>query len=663
VIDLGRFVTIDEIYHWMGRSERFLDALKAGDFAATAVVPHPGVTTMWLGGAGIFLQQQLLRLGLLSDTSFSMHLALMQLPLALTHALGVVLGFALLRRIFPATLALLAALLWATDPFLIGYSRVLHVDALAATFGALSLLAACLYWHHSPRWRFLALSAGCAALAMLSKLPAVTVLPIVLAIAATAPRSPRQSRLRSIGVWAGIFALVVVIVWPAVWAAPLQTIRLITSGVNDEAGQVNSSDTIFLGQVDTTPGPSFYPIALVLRATPWSLLGLLLLPLAPRRLPKMNRHDMAALIAFALLFLMAMSVFPKKGNRYLVPIFPMVDILAAIGLASLVIRSEATTAQRAVATVWQRTAGTRLAAIALCVGIALAGMLNASYWHPFDVAAFNQALGGASAGAYAFQIGWGEGLEQAAQWINQQPDRGEVVVVSTHNTMLTPYLSDDVQVEEPQRVFSDRSGYVVVYVRSVQDGLPRPPFDSLFGKVQPAHLVDIHGVPYVWIYRISPPAARPRPAMFGDDLSLVAYTWERTADERVLSLRIYWQTKRRPTKDYALFAHIVGSDGQRYAQADPVYPTSTRPENALNLAHLPLALPASLPPGSFAVIIGLYDPATGQRLPLTTSYRADRALDGDDAMVLAEFQSACDSTVSVSCLSEVGHTPASDDRK
>jgi hypothetical protein len=462
----------------------------------------------------------------------------------------------------------------------------------------------------------------------------------------------------SLAAWIGIFALVVLLVWPAIWAAPLQTIRLISSGVNDEAGQVNSSDTIFLGQVNTAPGPQFYPLALVLRATPWSLLGLLLLPLAPRRLPKANRYDVAALIIFALLFLVAMSVFPKKGNRYLVPIFPIIDILAAVGLASLVMRSETAGAHRAVALAWWRVGGKHSAAIALCMSVALAGALNAGYWHPYGIAAFNQALGGAAAGAYAFQIGWGEGLEQAADWIDRQPDRAEVVVVSTHNPMLTPYLHGDVQVQEPQRAFSDRSGYAIVYVRSVQDGLPRPPFDSLYGKMQPAHVVAIHGVPYAWIYRISPPAANPRPAAFGADLSLVAYKWEPSAaDARVLSLRLYWQTQRRPVKDYALFAHIVGSDGRRYAQADPIYTTSAWPENTLNLTHLPLSLPETLPPGRYSVIIGMYDPATGQRLPLTTSYGAAPALDGDDALLLTELQSACGSTASLGCLTDANRSP------
>ena len=42
---------------------------------------------------------------------------------------------------------------------MIAYSRVLHVDGLAGTFITLSLLAACVYWFHDRRSRFLILSA------------------------------------------------------------------------------------------------------------------------------------------------------------------------------------------------------------------------------------------------------------------------------------------------------------------------------------------------------------------------------------------------------------------------------------------------------------------------------------------------------------------------
>jgi len=103
-------------------------------------------------------------------------------------------GYGLMRRMLPASVAALAALLWAADPFVIAYSRVLHVDGLAGTFITLSLLAACVYWFHDRRSRFLILSAISAGLAILSKSPALVLLPLVglIALVGQEPRTENR---------------------------------------------------------------------------------------------------------------------------------------------------------------------------------------------------------------------------------------------------------------------------------------------------------------------------------------------------------------------------------------------------------------------------------------------------------------------------------------
>src|SRR5262249_24138087 len=129
VLGLGRFLTVDEIDHWIGRVAQFLAAIQSGNFAGTAMTSHPGVTTMWLGSLGLVLHERAVDWMLVDASSFAARLAFMQLPVALANAAGVVLGYYLLRRLLPQAVALCAALLWAADPFVIGYSRVLHVDA------------------------------------------------------------------------------------------------------------------------------------------------------------------------------------------------------------------------------------------------------------------------------------------------------------------------------------------------------------------------------------------------------------------------------------------------------------------------------------------------------------------------------------------------------
>ncbi len=447
VLSLGSFVTVDEVAFWIPRSDAFLRAIQAGDFPATAISTHPGVTTMWLGSAGVVLRRALLAAGLLRDDSFATLLAFYRLPVALAHTAGILIGYALLRRMLPALVAALAALLWAADPFVIAYSRVLHVDGLAGTFITLSLLAACVYWFHDRRSRFLILSAVSAGLAILSKSPALVLLPLVglIALLSTNDQRPmtngetlnpgqpafvfrlwsfvrsRWSFVRPLALWAALVLLTAVALWPALWAGPLRAIEQVRVGVVAEGAEPHMQGNFFLGREDDSPGPLFYPLALALRLTPWTLLGLLLLPIAWRRMRDIApaRHDLALLALYVIVFLAAMSLFPKKFNRYIEPAFPALDILAAVGLVGvggwglgvgrLLGRPSSVVGRRS------------SVMIGLVSAITVAALANMAFWHPYEIAAYNQALGGARVGAYAFLTGWGEGLEQAADWLNQQP--------------------------------------------------------------------------------------------------------------------------------------------------------------------------------------------------------------------------------------------------
>jgi multisubunit Na+/H+ antiporter MnhB subunit len=643
VLDLGSFVTFDEVSFWVRRSALFLHAIQSGDFAATAISDHPGVTTMWLGSAGIGLHSLLLAWGLIHDSSLPTRLALMQLMAALTHVAGILAGYGLLRRLLPAPAALLAALLWAADPFVIGYSRVLHVDALAGTFATLSLLAACLYWHHDPRRRWLALSGVCAGLAILSKSPALALLPIVGLIALAAAFGPderrktkdergsssfvlRPSSFVALLAWGLIMAVTVVALWPALWASPTQAYEQIRVGVAIEGAEPHMLGNYFLGREDAAPGVLFYPVALALRLTPWTLLGLLLLPLAWRRARDLApaRRDLVVLAGFVVLFVLAMSLFPKKFNRYLVPAFPALDILAAVGLA-------------AIADLWRpRSAIQKLRPYLIPAVVGVLALVNAAFWHPYYIAAYNQALGGAPMGVYAFRSGWGEGLEQVAAWLNQQPDITGVRTAVARTEPLQPYLRKSAQAVVPGDALPQQTGYVVVYIRDIEE-TPFPPFDQFYRRVPPVYTVHIHGVEYAWIYQVPPPVPQPQPADFGDTLHLRGFELNGAFQPgQQADIKLFWETRGTPRADYSLFVHLIGPGGRRYAQLDLPYPTSQWGANRFMSTHMPLALPSDAPPGIYRLIIGLYDLASGARLPLSTGSPADPAIDGTDALVLMQ---------------------------
>jgi 4-amino-4-deoxy-L-arabinose transferase-like glycosyltransferase len=655
VLGLGRFITFDEANFWLKRSEQFLQAIASGDLGATAISVHPGVTTMWLGSAGILLHRALLTAGWVIGDSFAARLAIMQLPAALVNAGAVLAGYRLLRRLMPVPAALLAALLWALDPFVIGYSRLLHTDALAGTFITLSLLAACVYWQHGRRARWLILSGLCGGLAVLSKSPSAALLPWVAALAlctwSQEPRTKNQapaggSRLLALGartapllIWCGVMAATVVVLWPATFAAPGRVLDQLRLGVTAEGAQPHQMGNFFLGRVyaDEDPGLRFYPVALALRATPWTLLGLLLLPIGLRRLAGATRRDLAALAGFVVLFTLTMDLFPKKFDRYLEPVFPAIDILAAAGLWAIADWKLQISdwAQRKSA-IYKMQSAIRSGVASIVV---LAAIANVAHWHPYEIGAFNQALGGARAGIGTFVVGWGEGLEQAADWLNQQPDITGVTVAALRTEPLQAYLRDGAQaVAPPASGFAAQSGYAVIYLPDVSDGRALPPFDQLFGKVAPAHTVTINGQPYAWIYQLAPPVPNPVEAQFGSDIELRGFALaEPVQPGRPLALAIYWATGARPPANSAYFAHLIGPDGTRYAQADPVLPVEQWGPQRAFTTPLALPLPPDLAPGRYQLEIGVYDRATGQRLPLRNPAAEGPATDGAGALKLMEF--------------------------
>jgi hypothetical protein len=693
VLDLGRFVHTDEANFWLSRSYQFLEYLQAGDYGATAISTHPGVTTMWLGSLGILMRRALLVSGVLQEATFANELVLMRLPVALVHVGALLLGYRLLRGLFAARVAFLAALLWATDPFVTAFSRVLHVDGLTGSFATVSLLAACAAWHpsdspppaHCPDGRetkrlpvspgWLVVSGVCAALAALSKSPGIAVVPVVGVLAwsagwantngpdlsGTSASPPWSARLAPcllplLG-WGAVYALTVVVVWPSVWAAPSQVVHLLRVGVEVEGGSEHVVLNYFLGRPNPAPGPLYYPVVLAIRTTPWTLAGVLLLSFAlwgggpGVRGRGLEARNLAALTGFVILFVAGLSLFPKKLDRYLVPAFPALDILAAAGLVGIwgSVRGAAKRGGERPSFARSPIAGIRgirgigSASIVVAV-VALAALTNAFWCHPYGVACFNQALGGIQRGVRTVLVGEGEGLGEAAAWLNQQPDITGVKVTSTMRNSLQGFLRHGAHaISEEGTDLNEKTGYVAIYIRHLQrwQDHPPPPY-ARFYDLPPVHVVAIRGIDYVRIYQVPQPVVSHVPRVdFGPSLHLYGYEMDTTAvrDTGTLSLTVQWQARAPVPEAYRLFVHVLNEEGQRVGQVDvppagPDHPTSAwEPYRYVTWVH-PVVLPPDLPPGPYRVAVGLYRPDDFSRLPVSVPPPPGAPDDGPNVLFL-----------------------------
>ena len=83
-----------------------------------------------------------------------------------------------------------------------------------------------------------------------------------------------------------------------------------------------------------------------------------------------------------------------------------------------------------------------------------------------------------------------------------------------------------------------------------------------------------------------------------------------------------------PATDYTVFTHVVDAGGKLWAQWDnpPVhgtYPTGQWSANETVFDQYMIPLDEAMPPGTYTVLVGLYEPATGIRLvALDTTGRA-----------------------------------------
>jgi hypothetical protein len=96
-----------------------------------------------------------------------------------------------------------------------------------------------------------------------------------------------------------------------------------------------------------------------------------------------------------------------------------------------------------------------------------------------------------------------------------------------------------------------------------------------------------------------------------------------------------WSTDAYLDRDYTVFLHLVSPEGEGAAVAqsdgpplDGEWPTSLwLPGMTLDDTHI-IPIPAELPSGTYELLVGLYDPASSERLTLA---------DGSDSLLLAEI--------------------------
>ena len=542
LFSLGAHWTSDEVV-WLERSTVFMAAVEMGIFSETLVAFHPGVITVWLAALRTFF----------TEPHISVQgLALARWFIGVVLLIGIGIAAMLLYRLFGRWVALIGAVFLSFSPLFLAQSRRVHTDALAAIFVLLAVLFLLLHCETSQKRRYLVGSGIAFGLACLAKSNALILLlwlPICFALFRNQEETWRQFFLRGLGAglcFLSCTLLTVFVLLPIFWnpvflifgacllAVTLLACRELQKGAHQRFSLYSVSVVVvgvvsgymvgtvwsvfdgvawaittphnvehfFLGQVLYDPGWLFYPLVLCINTTP------LTLPLALGGCLFLwrKRHEeeyaqqfriALALVAVVLLFTLCLSLTSKKFSRYLLPAFPIIEILAAIGFFEFLKWGYSYIDSR----LGTKTTPQKLTfSIVTILCVILIQIVPVLRLHPYYRTYYNLCFKPTDI-RKIITVGedGGAGYDLAAKYLNKKPNARELRVQTflPSAQFFFPYFTGQTRwTDTGEEIVPD---YEVVHIRESQAGWV-PQTGTLNGELE--HVITLNGIDYVWIYRI-----------------------------------------------------------------------------------------------------------------------------------------------------------------
>jgi hypothetical protein len=148
---------------------------------------------------------------------------------------------------------------------------------------------------------------------------------------------------------------------------------------------------------------------------------------------------------------------------------------------------------------------------------------------------------------------------------------------------------------------------------TADDATTAPTADAKYGCATPFTIT-------TWMLWHCNGATPPTLAQFAEGINLVGATQPVVVRDR-LHLTLFWHGRQPIAKAYTVFLHLVDANGQMVGQWDQTPSAGVSPTTSWQPAQIvvddyqiPFQLIGATAP--YQLLLGLYDPTTGDRLPL-----------------------------------------------
>lgn len=414
---LGYDTFTTDVWKWKQRIYDFGAGVFTINFAKTIQRYHPGVSLMWIGTFAVKVFNFLYRTFTGANPPdneisvlFQLHF-LQKFFIVLVLAFLLVLIFYVLKKLISLKYAAIAVILLSLEPFYVALTRVVHLEGLQATFMLASFM--CLYMfvsrEGSKKWLFG--SSALAAFAVLTKTPAVFLVPFAGLVLFGCKYWDSKNFFRSLTwafsnflMWLASAALFFVLFWPAMWTEADLAIATLRKGIVDvaiEGGHLQ----MFLGEWVEDPGSTFYGYVFVLRSSLYLVFGLIGTLLLLRKMDRERKKLILFALLFALLYAVEISIPSKKLDRYLLP--SMVSlVLVATASIELLIEKFSTKFSKSF---W------KMGLVVFLPAIIILTVLHPDYFSYYSILG-----GGLKKGIWAVEPKWVIGQHELMDYLDQQ---------------------------------------------------------------------------------------------------------------------------------------------------------------------------------------------------------------------------------------------------